>query len=73
MQQKKDVFSFILALHQEKGFFNSVENINKYNMEAIVELIQYTNIKEYGDPLYTKRELRSGIKDYFKNSIINDK
>lgn len=42
-------------------------------MEAIVELIQYTNIKEYGDPLYTKRELRSGIKDYFKNSIINDK
>ena len=75
MKERQDVVSFILELHREKNFFNNIEDINKYNMQAIIEVIQYQNIKQYGDLLYTKKELRYGIKNYFNNNsmVNNDK
>ncbi|MCC5911381.1 MAG: hypothetical protein JJT76_13170 [Clostridiaceae bacterium] len=64
MVDKKNAVEFIKQLDQEKNFFNGVEEINKYNLGAIVELIQYNNVKEYGEPLYTKDEIRRSIKKY---------
>ncbi|AOY75989.1 hypothetical protein [Clostridium formicaceticum] len=64
MEEKREVVSFIQELDQRKGFFSNIGEINKYNMTAIVELIQYNNMKEYGDPLYTREEIRRGIKKY---------
>ncbi len=68
MYQEIDIISFIEILDREKGFFDSISEINKYNIKAIIELIQYNNIKEYGDPLYTRSEIRRGIKDYLGQS-----
>lgn len=68
MYQEIDIISFIEILDREKGFFDSISEINKYNIKAIIELIQYNNIKEYGDPLYTRSEIRRGIKDYLRQS-----
>lgn len=67
MAVNKDVVSFIEDLDIKRGFFNNVDEINKYNMNAIVELIQYNNVKDYGDPLFTRDELRRGIKKYLTN------
>lgn len=68
MYQEIDITSFIEILDREKGFFDSISEINKYNIKAIIELIQYNNIKEYGDPLYTRSEIRRGIKNYLGQS-----
>ncbi|AKL94111.1 hypothetical protein CACET_c06010 [Clostridium aceticum] len=67
MEEKRDVVSFIQELDQQQGFFKNIEEINKYNIKAIVELIQYNNMKEYGSPLYTKEEIRRGIKNHLTN------
>ncbi len=56
---------FIQYLDKEKKFFNNVDEINKYNLESIIELIQYYNIKEYNNIMYSKREIRNEIKKYF--------
>ncbi|SDK02617.1 hypothetical protein [Natronincola ferrireducens] len=68
MESNKDVVSFIAELDEKKNFFHNVNEINKYNMGAIVELIQYQNIKEYGESLYTREEIRRGIKKYTQGS-----
>lgn len=60
-----EIVDFIQNLHEERGFFDNVEEINRFNIDAIIELIQYNNVKEMGDPIYTKREIRQGIKKYF--------
>lgn len=65
MEPKKDVVAFIEYLDKENGFFNGVDEVNKYNMDAIIELIQYNNVKEFGSSLYTRDEIRRGIKKYF--------
>ncbi|KAB3530267.1 hypothetical protein [Alkaliphilus serpentinus] len=62
---KLEIVDFIQKLDEERGFFNSVDEINKFNIDAIIELIQYQNVKEQGDPLFTRREIRQGIKKYF--------
>lgn len=64
MQQKKDIISFIEELDRTNGFFDNINEINRYNMGAIVELIQYNNMKEFGSPIYTRDEIRRGIKKY---------
>lgn len=61
----KNIIDFIQYLDREKKFFNNIEEINQYNIGAIIELIQYYNIKEYNDPLYSRNEIRRGIKKYF--------
>lgn len=65
----KDIKDFIEYLDKEKKFFNDVEEINKYNIEAIAELIQYYNIKEYNYPIYKKKDIKKEIKKYFKDTI----
>ncbi|SNR98746.1 hypothetical protein SAMN05446037_1002246 [Anaerovirgula multivorans] len=64
MQEKRDIVSFIEELDKTDGFFNNINEINKYNMGAIIELIQYNNMKEFGNPIYTRDEIRRGIKKY---------
>lgn len=54
-------------LEKEKHFFDNVPEINRLNIDAIIELIQYNNVKEYGNPLFTRREIRQGLKKYFGN------
>ncbi|KAB3537719.1 hypothetical protein F8154_02605 [Alkaliphilus pronyensis] len=68
-RKNTDIISLLQELEEEKGFFKGVQQINKYNIDAIIELIQYSNIKEYGDPLFSKKVIRQGIKQYF----IDDK
>ena len=62
---RKDIEDFIEYLDKEREFFNDVEEINKYNIEAIAELIQYYNVKEYNCPIYKKNDIKKGIKKYF--------
>ncbi|SET28083.1 hypothetical protein SAMN05660297_01897 [Natronincola peptidivorans] len=64
MEERKDVMSFIEDLDKANDFFKGVEEVNKFNMSAIVELIQYYNMKEFGNPIYTREEIRRGIKKY---------
>ncbi len=64
-KEVNDILSLLHELEEKKGFFKNVNQINKYNIDAITELIQYSNIKEYGDPLFSRREIRQGIKKYF--------
>lgn len=61
----KDIKDFIEYLDKEKKFFDNVEEINKYNIGAIAELIQYYNIKEYNHPIYSKNNIKKEIKKYF--------
>ena len=65
----KDIGDFIEYLDKEKKFFNDVEEINKYNIEAIAELIQYYNVKEYNCPIYKKNDIKKEIKRYFGGVI----
>ncbi len=65
----KDIGDFIEYLDKEKKFFNDVEEINKYNIEAIAELIQYYNVKEYNCPIYKKNDIKKEIKRYFGSVI----
>lgn len=67
----KDIKDFIEYLDKEKRFFNNVEEINKYNIEAIAELIQYYNIKEYNHPIYNKNDIKKEIREYFKNKHLD--
>ncbi|SCY67082.1 hypothetical protein [Alkaliphilus peptidifermentans] len=64
-KEKNDIISLLHELEKKKGFFKNVNQIDKYNIDAIIELIQYSNVKEYGDPLFSRREIRQGIKKYF--------
>jgi len=72
LEEKKDVYFYIADLDRQENFFYGIEDINKYNIKAIIELIQYENIKEYGECLYTKNELLNGIKKYFNDFTINN-
>ncbi|MDI9475999.1 MAG: hypothetical protein ACOX0L_05465 [Natronincolaceae bacterium] len=65
----KDIGDFIEYLDKEKKFFNGVEEIDKYNIGAIAELIQYYNIKEYNCPIYKKSDIKKEIKKYFGSTI----
>ncbi|ABR47391.1 hypothetical protein Amet_1183 [Alkaliphilus metalliredigens QYMF] len=64
----KSIMVFLQEIDRKKDFFHSVDEVNKYNLNAIIELIQYDNIKNYGDPLYTRHELRKGIKQYLQDN-----
>ncbi len=66
-QRKKDILMFLSDLENKRRFFDNVTEINKYNIDAIIELIQYTNVKEHGEPIFTRREIRNGIKKYFQD------
>nr|WP_246579273.1 hypothetical protein [Alkaliphilus flagellatus] len=61
----ENIKDYIRYLDKEKKFFNNVNEINQYNIGSIAEVIQYYNIKEYNDPIYSKSEIRRGIKRYF--------
>lgn len=65
IEQPMDIVDFIEDLETKEGFFHNVGEINKYNIDAIIELIQYKNVKEYGHPIYSRREIRRGLKKYF--------
>lgn len=65
----KNIGDFIEYLDKEKKFFNDVEEINKYNIGAIAELIQYYNVKEYNCPIYKKNDIKKEIKKYFGCTI----
>ena len=67
--KKKDILMFLSELENKKNFFDNVTEINKYNIDAIIELIQYTNVKEHGEPIFTRREIRNGIKKYFQDGL----
>ncbi len=69
MIYRKDIGDFIEYLDKEKNFFNGVEEIDKYNIGAIAELIQFYNIKEYNCPIYKKNDIKKEIRKYF-GSII---
>ena len=69
MIHHKDIKDFIKYLDEKEGFFNGVEKINKYNIGAIAELIQYYNVKKYNHPIYSKNDIRKEIKKYFKDII----
>lgn len=60
----EDIKDFIEYLYKEAGFFDNIEEINKYNIDAIAELIQYYNIKEHGSPLYKKNHIKKAIRSY---------
>lgn len=62
----ENIKDFIRYLDKERGFFENVEEINRYNIDAIAELIQYYNVKEYGQPLYRKRDIKREIKNYLQ-------
>ncbi|MFW5649703.1 MAG: hypothetical protein ACOCG5_11510 [Candidatus Alkaliphilus sp. MAG34] len=64
-----DIKDFIEYLDKEKRFFSSVDKIDKYNIGAIAELVQYYNIKEYNHPIYSKNDIRKEIKKYFGDTI----
>lgn len=64
----KDIKDFIEYLDKEKEFFNNVEEINKYNIGAIAELIQYYNIKHYKHPIYNKNDIKKEVEEYFWSS-----
>lgn len=64
-----DIMNHLEKLEKEKCFFQNVEEINKLNVDAIIELIQYQNVKEKGEPLFTRREIRQGLKKYFQERI----
>ncbi len=63
--KREDIHNFIENLDQEHQFFNGIDEINQYNVNAIAELIQYYNMKIYKDPIYKKSEIRQAIKTYF--------
>lgn len=65
----KDIGDFIEYLDKEKKFFNGVEKIDKYNIGAIAELIQYYNIKEYNCSIYKKNDIKKEIRKYFGDTI----
>lgn len=65
----KDIGDFIEYLDKEKDFFNNVEEINRYNIGAIAELIQYYNVKRYNHPVYSKNDIKNEIKKYFEDII----
>ncbi len=65
----KDIGDFIEYLDKEKDFFNNVEEINRYNIGAIAELIQYYNVKRYDYPVYSKNDIKNEIKKYFEDII----
>ena len=67
--KKSDILTFLDELENKKKFFDNVTEINKYNIDAIIELIQYTNVKEHGEPIFTRREIRNGIKKYFQDGL----
>lgn len=69
LMHHKDIGDFIRYLDKEKKFFDDVEEINRYNIEAIAELIQYHNVKEYDCPIYKKNDLKKEIKRYFGCTI----
>lgn len=69
MKYQKNIGDFIEYLDKEEGFFDNVEVINRYNIGAIVELIQYYNVKKYAHPIYSKRDIKNEIKKYFKDII----
>lgn len=69
MEMEKDIIKHLEMLEKEQNFFNNVEEINKFNMDAIIELIQFNNFKEYGDPLYSRREIRNGLREYFADRV----
>lgn len=64
-----DIKDFIEYLDKEKRFFSGVDKIDKYNIGAIAELVQYYNIKEYNHPIYSKNDIRKEIKKYFGDII----
>lgn len=66
---KQDILLFLDELENKRNFFDNVTEINKYNIDAIIELIQYTNVKEHGEPIFTRREIRNGIKKYFQEGL----
>ncbi len=68
-QRKNDILAFLSDLENKRNFFDNVTEINKYNIDAIIELIQYTNVKEHGEPIFTRREIRNGIKKYFQDGL----
>lgn len=67
----RDIMLFLDELNNKRNFFDNVTEINKYNIDAIVELIQYTNVKEHGEPVFSRREIRNGIKKYFREADSN--
>ncbi|GAB6086552.1 hypothetical protein [Alkaliphilus crotonatoxidans] len=66
-----DIMKHLESLEKERGFFQNVEEINRLNIDAIIELIQYENVKELGKPLFTRREIRQGLKKYFEGWITD--
>lgn len=66
---KSDIMLLLDELENKRNFFDNVTEINKYNIDAIIELIQYTNVKEHGEPIFTRREIRNGIKKYFQEGL----
>ncbi len=69
MERKNEALDFIRDLDREKNFFEGVDLVNKYNINALIELIQYDNMKEFGDPLFTRKELREGIKTFWHDNM----
>ena len=65
----ENIRDFIEYLDKEKNFFDGIEKIDKYNIGAIAELIQYHNIKEYNCPIYKKNDIKKEIKKYFEGTI----
>ncbi len=66
----KDIREFIEHLDKKKKFFENVEEINKYNIGDIAELIQYYNVKEYNCPIYSKSDIKNEIKEYFGDTLF---
>ena len=69
MAYHKNIEDFIEYLDKEKGFFNDVKKIDKYNIGAIAELIQYYNIKEYNDSMYNKNDIKKELRKYFGGTM----
>ncbi len=67
--QEKNILKHLEMLEKQHNFFNNVDEINKFNIDAIIELIQYKNIKELGEPMYTRREIRQGLREYFSDRV----
>lgn len=70
-KNKHDILTHLEKLEKEHSFFLNVEEINRLNIDAIIELIQYENVKKCGDPLFTRREIRQGLKSYFHDELTD--
>jgi len=70
-RKASEILLHLEMLEKERHFFDNVNEINRMNIDAIIELIQYNNVKECGNPLFSRREIRQGLKKYFGNQIIS--